>query len=219
MSQKLTGCCNQTLSQLRGADRGSARFACISKHVPLNRDVLVSHVLLGHLHVFNGLLGHVLRNVLPQILNGVVVSNSDLFRDLLDLTLFPVLNLLDGLGDTLKLGLVLVFDNLLLKGHILDPALTFDHILAGADGSSNGSASHLLGGGSTDNSSVICGSGSGASIACNIGGSGIYIVGSSSGGLVSSVHRVASLSVNESAVCHLNKIKLKSNISKVFPTT
>lgn len=110
--------------------------------LPLDGDILIADLFLGNLNVFDGLLGHILRDVLPQILDSVVVSHGDFFGDLLDLPLFPVFDLLGGPGDSLDLGLVKIFDHLLLEGHIFDPTLALDDFLAmvdlGADNSGGG---------------------------------------------------------------------------------
>lgn len=113
----------------------------------LNGDVFIADLLLGDLNILDPLLRNVLRDVLPEVLNGVVVSDSDLLGNGLNLPLFPVFDLLDLLGDSLDLGLVLVLDDLLLEGNVLDPALPLDDLLAGVHSSRNGhcGGSHNLG--------------------------------------------------------------------------
>ena len=98
--------------------------------LPLNGDVLVPELLLGHLDVLDPLLRDVLGDVLAQVLNCVVVSNGDLLGYGLYLPLLPVLDLLHLLRHSLYFRLVLVIDDLLLEGHVLDPALAFYHFFA-----------------------------------------------------------------------------------------
>lgn len=105
--------------------------------LPLDGDVLVADLFLGDLDVLDPLFRDVLGNVLSEVFNSVVISDSDLLGDGLDLPLLTVFHLLDLLGDTLHLGLILVFHDLLLEGHVLDPALTLDHLLASVDSSAN----------------------------------------------------------------------------------
>jgi hypothetical protein len=109
----------------------------MGKGLPLDGDVLVADLLLGDLDVLDSLLRDVLGNVLSEVFNSVVISDSDLLGDGLDLPLLTVLHLLDFLGDTLHFGLVLVLHDLLLEGDVLDPALTLDHLLASVDSSAD----------------------------------------------------------------------------------
>jgi len=55
------------------------------------------------LDVFNSLFWDVLRNVLSEIFNSVVVSDGDFLGDGLDLSLLSVLDLLDDLGNSLDM--------------------------------------------------------------------------------------------------------------------
>ena len=103
-------------------------------NLSLNRNVFISDLFLGNLDIFDLLLRNILRDVLSEIFNGIVVGDSDLTRNSLDLSFLLVLNSLDLLGDSLHLGLVLVFKDLLLEWNVFDSALSLDHLFAGVDG-------------------------------------------------------------------------------------
>lgn len=102
-------------------------------------------MFLGDLNVFDSLFGDILRNVLSQILNSIVVGDSDFLRNGLNLSLLSVFNLLDLLGDSFNLGLILIFHDFLFKGNVFDSALALNNLFSSVDSSSNDlSANNLL---------------------------------------------------------------------------
>lgn len=130
-----------------------------------------------------------MRDILSKIFNSVVVSDSDFFRDGLHLSLLSVLHLLDLSGDSLNLGLVLVFDDLLFEGDVFDSALSLDDFLASVDCGANNSSNSIVGGGG----SIVAGAcsngvGVGGRDVC---GSGHFIQDWSNGQSCFSVNKLA----------------------------
>eukprot|EP00178_Gracilaria_changii_P004745 TRINITY_DN1774_c0_g1_i1.p3 TRINITY_DN1774_c0_g1~~TRINITY_DN1774_c0_g1_i1.p3 ORF type:complete len:132 (-),score=11.04 TRINITY_DN1774_c0_g1_i1:222-617(-) len=102
-----------------------------------DRNVFVSNLFLGNLNIFYSLFRYILRNVLSQIFNSVVIGNCDLTRNSLDFSLFLVFNSFDLLGNTFNLSLVFVFNDLLFEGNILDSAFSLDDLFSSVDGGSD----------------------------------------------------------------------------------
>ena len=153
------------------------------KSVPLNGDVFVSDLFLGDLNVFNSLFWDILRNVLSEIFNSVVVSYCDFFGDSLDFSLLSVFDLLDLLGNSFNFGLILVFDDLLLEGNVFDSALSFNHFFASINGGSNDLSIGGHGSGGWDGSGgSIVSSSDGVFFADSAGSTSIVVGGSGSGG-------------------------------------
>ena len=103
----------------------------------LDGDVLVlfNFALLGN--IFDLLFRDVLRNVLSEIFDSVVVSDSNFSRNLFDSDFFSVLSDSSSLGNSFDLGLILVLDNFLLERHIFDSAFALDDLFSSIDNSIN----------------------------------------------------------------------------------
>lgn len=78
-------------------------------------------------NILNSLLGDVLRNVLSQIFNGVIVGFSNLSWNALDSLLLSIFSHSSGLWHSLHSHFILIFDDFLLEWNILNSALALDH--------------------------------------------------------------------------------------------
>lgn len=102
----------------------------MGRWVPFDGDVFVADLFFGYLDVLYFFFGDVLRDVLAEVLDSIVVSDCHLSGDGLHLPFLLVFNSFHLLWHTLHLGLVLVFHNLLLERHVLDSALPLDHLFS-----------------------------------------------------------------------------------------
>lgn len=87
--------------------------------------------------VFDLFFWNVLWDVLSQILDGIVVSDGDLSRDLFDFHLFSVLSNFSSFWYSFDSSLFSIFDYLFLEWNVFDSALSFDNFFAGIDDSVN----------------------------------------------------------------------------------
>lgn len=71
--------------------------------IPFDWNVFISDLFFGDLNVLNSLFRDILRDVLPQILNGIVISDSDFLRNGFNLPLLSVFDLLNLFGNSFNL--------------------------------------------------------------------------------------------------------------------
>ena len=114
-----------------GPDFSLERLLRVVDDLSFDWDVLVSLDLSFLGDILDFFFGDVLRNVLPEVLDGIVVGDTDFAGDFFDPLLFSVLSDFSGPGDSFNSGFILVFDDLLLEGDVLDSALSLDHFLGG----------------------------------------------------------------------------------------
>jgi hypothetical protein len=76
------------------------------KEIPFNGNIFISNLLFGDLDVLDSLFWDILRNVLPEIFNGIVISDSNFFGDCFNLSLLFVFNLFNLFGDPLNFSLI-----------------------------------------------------------------------------------------------------------------
>ncbi len=122
---------------LTSLEFGFQRLFGIVDDLSLNWNVFVFLDLSFSGDVFDGLLGNVLRNVLSQVLNGVIVGLGDFSWDGFDSLFLSVFSDFSGLGDSLDSDLVLVFNDFLLEWNVFDSALTLDDLFASVNNGVN----------------------------------------------------------------------------------
>lgn len=165
-------------------------------NLSFNWNVLVPDLFLWYLNVFDSLFWDVLRDVLSEIFNGIIVSYSDLLWNVLNFSFFSIFYFFSFFGDSLDGGLILVFNDLLFKGNILNSAFSLNDFFSSINsGSYDLSVSGSYGGGwNTGRGGIVLGGGVVAS--CGIGSGSIGGVGGRSVGSVgvASVGGVGSIS-------------------------
>lgn len=97
--------------------------------LPLDWNILVSNLLHGDLNVFYPLFVDDLRNVLPEILDSIVISHNDFLGDVLNLSFLSVFHFLGLLGYPLHHGLLFILHYLLFEWNILYPAFALYNFL------------------------------------------------------------------------------------------
>lgn len=140
------------------------RLFRVMDNLSLNWDVLILLDLPFPGDILNGFLRDILRNVLSQILNGVIVSLGDLSWNALDPLLFSVFSHFSCLWHSLDSHFISIFYDLFLEWHILDPALTFDHFCSSVHGCVNDLRCLHLGGTGTHITLVVSIGGSGRGV-------------------------------------------------------
>jgi hypothetical protein len=121
------------------------RLFGIMNNLSLNWDVFVSNVLFRDLNVIDSFFRDILRNVLPKILYGIVVSDSDFLGDVLNFSFFSIFNLFHFSWHSFNSSLILVFNDLLFEGHVFNSALSLDDLFTSVDGGANNVTRNNLG--------------------------------------------------------------------------
>ena len=98
--------------------------------LPFDWDVLVffNFAFLGN--VFDLFFWDVLGNVLPKILDSIVISDSNFPRNFFDSDFLSVFGDFSSLGNSLNSSFILVFDDFFLEGHVFDSAFTLNDLLS-----------------------------------------------------------------------------------------
>lgn len=93
--------------------------------------ILLNFSFLGD--VFDLSFWDVLRNVLSEIFDGIVIGDGNFPRDLLDSNFFSVFGNFSSLGYSLYSAVILIFNDFLFERNVFDSALAFNHFFSSVD--------------------------------------------------------------------------------------
>lgn len=98
-----------------------------------NRDVFVLFNFSFLSYVLNLFFRDILRNILPQVFDGIIVSDSYFSWNFFDSSLFSVLCDFSGSWDSLDSSFLSVIDDFFLEWHIFDSAFSLDDFSTGVN--------------------------------------------------------------------------------------
>ena len=97
--------------------------------------ILFNFSLFGN--VFDLFFWDILRNVLSEIFDSIVISHGNFSRNLFDSDFISVFSDSSSFGDSLDFSLIFVFDDFLLEWNVFDSALSFNHFFCSVNNSVN----------------------------------------------------------------------------------